>query len=1037
MRAHIRWKFFENNDLGEFIRNDSNNENWPTADSYVQKVFKDWRGEIDKQQAEINRIENKNKKTKELIANIQTWFIENYNRLKKEELRTECDECFDVKPKKPAKKASKKCEKCKTTNYFRKRTLKKPYHWEELPPYFKETKWKNFNEFFKIIKAETGHDFSFAPPEHVDDDKFTDYQNYRTVEELSEILEDWHSHNKGGGISQNHYEIFVNDRSSNSLFFEWIPPEITSGDQKGRFLSLFKTNYLFNYYGEWFEVKDWIQTGYTSVEVQAERSIFYNNYYYLIKSQVSGILHHSQSKLISREEICSCPQYDISTNFYDFASTYQLKLELYKLNKELVKMGSEITQEDLRMVVPIDISYAKPEEERGALESLWEGIWNAGIGTVYFLLSDKLLDKEKTSTQTSSPSSSGFAPCFTTPLGQLLGAASPAAYPSIGNSGGGTTSREYSRIRGTKITYFEYITNQKNGLKWKCLDKDPNDLFKNKSPIGPEVTEILNSFGLLDKEMFHFLRNHISATLYWRKKQIWHGNYWLVHNNFYILESVNPSGTCLTFFGSDDTILTRVTESITAKVGGSALVNKFIDCVVDTALNDDKGQNNRQTERHIISESSYDNKGELKETKDKASIKTKDSSKGGSGSKFTTLGKPFVKPHIYAVDHTKAEYTFFQFWHRYILSGKYPLSLRIEFNQNLLNQYKKKRALKGIMTYDYYNSLNFGEFLNTPGFFKSSIISCNMAEGVDWFREKLEDGVNLWKDDYKELFRKVLPGSINIGSRGGNATGDFNILSVKKDITVSLGHDSQTGVDGMSWVWKNNGWAEDFPLRQAKTSYCIEEDTGIDLFPQLIEKGRNHIRKDVDRHSSSSCSQEYCTMGHYGSWRFSAQANWTDWVPFKRGGFYRWYMGGFSDGEGSKLEFRPDDDNCRVVLTQNGADWSLAFMGNFTVRARAGDPEGAPESTSSQTFGFTPPEIPDRPFDPNNLPDNNRNIISTPSSGEPELHVPDVDPSLDVDPLDPDISPDPDDDPTTDPDFGKDPDLPPDTDPFDPDDDND
>src|SRR5207237_8928649 len=97
--------------------------------------------------------------------------------------------------------------------------------------------------------------------------------------------------------------------------------------------------------------------------------------------------------------------------------------------------------------------------------------------------------------------------------------------------------------------------------------------------------------------MFHFLRYHIKGTLYWRKKQIWQGNYWMIHNRFKIMESVNPSGTCLSFFGTNNTILKRVTESVTSKVGGNSLVNKFVECVIDTTLNDDKGQNNRQTKR--------------------------------------------------------------------------------------------------------------------------------------------------------------------------------------------------------------------------------------------------------------------------------------------------------------------------------------------------------------------------------------------------------------------------------------------------------
>jgi len=176
------------------------------------------------------------------------------------------------------------------------------------------------------------------------------------------------------------------------------------------------------------------------------------------------------------------------------------------------------------------------------------------------------------------------------------------------------------------------------------------------------------------------------------------------------------------------------------KVGGNAFVNKFIECVVDATLTDDKGQNNRQTERQVISESSKDGgKPVQKETTTKTTSRTKDLSSRNS----PKIGSTFLQPHLYAVDHTKCEYTMYQFQHRYRLSGVYPLSLRIEYNQNLLNQYRNRRTLKGKMTYDYFNSMTFGEFLDSPGFLKASVISLNMGKNENWFREKIEAGVNL------------------------------------------------------------------------------------------------------------------------------------------------------------------------------------------------------------------------------------------------------------------------------------------------------
>ena len=82
MRAHIRWIFFENEDLGQFIYNNENNENWPNARNYgiwLQKSQK----KIEQQQGKINQIEIKNNKTRQIMADVQSWFINEYNLLGK------------------------------------------------------------------------------------------------------------------------------------------------------------------------------------------------------------------------------------------------------------------------------------------------------------------------------------------------------------------------------------------------------------------------------------------------------------------------------------------------------------------------------------------------------------------------------------------------------------------------------------------------------------------------------------------------------------------------------------------------------------------------------------------------------------------------------------------------------------------------------------------------------------------------------------------------------------------------------------------
>jgi len=173
--------------------------------------------------------------------------------------------------------------------------------------------------------------------------------------------------------------------------------------------------------------------------------------------------------------------------------------------------------------------------------------------------------------------------------------------------------------------------------------------------------------------------------------------------------------------------LTRVTESITVKVGGNAFVGKFLDCAIDATLTDDKGQNNRQTERAVVSENSV-NGGAVKkkETKTKTTTSTRDLSQKGVAAKGAEIGSNFLKPSLYSIDHSKCEYTMFQFQHRYFLGGKFPLTMKIDFNDNVLSQYRNRREIKGKMRYDYFNTPTFGSLLNNEGFFKASIISLNL-----------------------------------------------------------------------------------------------------------------------------------------------------------------------------------------------------------------------------------------------------------------------------------------------------------------------
>ncbi|CAJ0747185.1 1474_t:CDS:2 [Entrophospora sp. SA101] len=64
--------------------------------------------------------------------------------------------------------------------------------------------------------------------------------------------------------------------------------------------------------------------------------------------------------------------------------------------------------------------------------------------------------------------------------------------------------------------------------------------------------------------------------------------------------------------------------------------------------------------------------------------------------------------------------TFHEFRHKYLFSKDRPISLWVEYNQELANQYRNKRELKGPMFYNYTNLDFLGRVLSQKDFLKAS-----------------------------------------------------------------------------------------------------------------------------------------------------------------------------------------------------------------------------------------------------------------------------------------------------------------------------
>jgi len=945
VKAQIGWIFFQ--DLKELIKNDSNNENWLTVAEYVN-VLSSWSNKIAGQQQESEQIQAKNKKTQELAVAVYSWFVNEYNRLKQEKTK-QCPQCGNIQVVPPLKKEPIKCQQCGQVNWRYPRTKEKPYQLEDLVPYLSlrqvySQKYEQFSNFLTSLKDQEGNIIT----------------NEKT-DELSKKLTEWKDHNEGKDVDSNPYEIWVEERTKNNLKFLWKPVEqeleITNEegktDKKKAIIIPLLTSYLFNYYGEWFEVEDWKQTNYQTVTIFATRSIFYNDFWALIKTDANGIIHHSP--IVGGKEICSCPNFGIPTTSIDLGNVYELKLGLYKLNKDLIKHGNYVEDEGLPLVVPFAIhkvddpgNEVTGAEGNDSFSKMWDAVWKTALGTVYFLLSERMEED---------------------PRSTFLGSQ--------------VIWKTYENVSGKSI------------------------------PAGESLEKLFKSLGidLSDPKFYHFLRYHIKATLYWRKKQIWQGNYWQIHTDFRVGESVNPAGTCITIYGNN-TVLTRITENITVKVGGNAFVNKFIECAIDTTLNDDKGQNNRQSERSVISESST-NGGEVKrkKTNTKTTSKTKDLSEKDKGIEG---GNSFLQPSLYNIDHTKSEYTTLQFQHRYFLGGRYPLSLKLDFNDNVLSQYVNRTELKGKMRYDYYNTNSFGSLLNNEGFFKSSIISWNFnasSDSDEWFREKIESGIYLATKDQRSFYRKKLTDAQEIQSIGGVPDEPFNIVTISERRSVGSGWDNiaHMGEPKGLYVYK------DSRLWVGKTN----SDT--DLFPWLMNQLSEHWRD----------GGYFWSFIHPESWtkKFKIPSQYLDNNNPKYKGettckiFYRFHF--FSS---DKQSDEGDEMFATEFIVRRASESTkgiihIEVLGNLKYKTSFGNPDGQPPGINPPKAPVNPTEQVPNPFD-TNITKQGNNLLPGPSGGEPEFNVPDIDTGMDIDIPGPDVDLGTDYDPGTDPDLGPDVDLP-------------
>ena len=813
MKAYIYWIYFTNKELHHYIRNSSNTDNWSTVKKYGE-ILTEFKKRIEEQKKQNDTIEKNKTKVQELITNLQITFSKEHSLLG-------------------------------NANIAKLRS----YQQQDLEPYLTETKFEKFKQFEERWGSDIEEDWNF----------------YQIIIYLTE----WEELNGGKDSLENPYEIYVQERKQGIIKFLWKIPE-------RKFYDL--SNYLFYFYGEWMMMADWEQEDYSLVSITAASAIFYNRYWYFLKSNINGVIKYlPNSRAV--DEVSSCPNsFGSNPVFYDFVSNYDPKLTLWKAKGGIIEQSSYSynlnppyigTVKLEKFSDNIDISGGVP----AVMNEIYKQLWNTGVGTVFFALSERY-------------SSEGF-------------------------------SLDNSRSPNSKI-----------GNIGLC------QLNEQGEPKGATIQEVLKSKGLLDKELDFFLRNNITATIYWREKQIWQGNYWLLHNQFSISEAITVAGNTIMIEGSG-ILLTRVTENITAKVGGNAFVNKFIECAIDTTLNDDKGQNNRQEERRIINS-----------------------------------GKDILKHNLFSTNHIKAEYTFEQFISRYFYA-KYPIKVRLEFDNVALNYCRNQRELLGRGIAKYYNG-PVANLLNVPGYLQMNIISSNYPYG-EWFTSKIAKGIYLYEKDPSEFYQKKLSSSISVSSVGAISRGPFDVITITDTVSSGSGWDDISHCGGGLWVRKSSRlWVVD------KNGQRTD-----DLFPWLMQevnRRQNFInREDSDKWVIKHPTPTFTERIEIPSQYLTNNDRLVDGKPSCQ---IHYILNFFSGGDSSK---EGDEINAtHFIITResqgNKGIITVEIKGSHKITRKVGDPTGIPATTSIPGASDTP-EIPEpEPFDPD-TPDPN---TSEPSPSEPE-----------------------------------------------------
>lgn len=406
---------------------------------------------------------------------------------------------------------------------------------------------------------------------------------------------------------------------------------------------------------------------------------------------------------------------------------------------------------------------------------------------------------------------------------------------------------------------------------------------------------------------YEHLLKHVHVNYFWNSKKIHESNLdemdW---NNFNVIVRANPAGIMYKF--ESKKVLFRYSEDLNFTLEADkmqALALKMGTKLLDGLIKAKSGgavdpKTSEATDDIKDTTNKYLHSGKTEKSKDERQGERKKTlSAGSSGILQASMG---AIPSILDASHTHGNYSLGEIALRF---DSINFWMRLEFNKNACHRYQMMKVLKKNGN-EIFNTRKFGNILQ-KGYWK---IVANIFEGDKngYFAALFSKGVYVYEEHPHEYF-------LAKGEKGEFVRGVLNKDPVMTNTTIQINHKRAVGrdnlvhVDNMSWIWK------DSYLRPVGSS-------GRGLFDDLINKGRRHLKRD-----------------DANAWKFDGYAQWSDSVVLPKDVKYEWYLHAFSSGQHDSANFRGVDNDITVILTQDGADWSLEILGKVEITETIGNPD--------------------------------------------------------------------------------------------------